>query len=135
MDFYQKDGSVLKCIIGDIKNQDDAGCNKWGHMNGECIIEFVVNGSTWYHNGSGSHSNPGTASCHPEWNQELTKAVNRGNYWRSEPVTEDKKEDEKEPAATGTVTEKQQLVANNARNGISTITATLVVLRLTYKKK
>ena len=90
MDYYQKDGSVLKCIIGDIKNQDDAGCNKWGHMNGECIIEFVVNGSTWYHNSSGSHSNPGTASCHPEWNQELTKAVNRGNYWRSEPVTEDK---------------------------------------------
>jgi len=78
VDFYQADGTIIKGIIGDIKNQSDAGCNMWGHLNGQCIIEFVVDKSTWYGTG---HSNPGTTLCHPEWNQTKTKAVNRGNYW------------------------------------------------------
>lgn len=78
VDFYQEDGSVIKGIIGDIKNQNDPGCNKWGHENGHCIVEFVVDRDTWYGTG---HPNPGTSSCHPEWGQNITKVVNRGNYW------------------------------------------------------
>jgi cell wall-associated NlpC family hydrolase/SH3-like domain-containing protein len=78
VDFYQEDGSVIPCIIGDFKNQSDAGCNKYGHMNGDCIIEFVVDQKSWY---QGSHANPGTASCHPEWDQEITKAENVGSYY------------------------------------------------------
>ena len=81
IDVYQEDGSVIKCVIGDIKNQNDAGCNKWGHNNGDCVIEFVVDKNTWYANGRGNHSNPGTSSCHPEWNQEITKVVNKGNFF------------------------------------------------------
>lgn len=77
IDFYQEDGTVIECIIGDIKNQDDAGCNEWGHLNGTCIIEFVVDKDMWYD----GHANPGTTSCHPEWNQNLTKAINGGNYF------------------------------------------------------
>lgn len=77
VDFYQEDGLILECIIGDIKNQNDAGCNEWGHQNGRCIIEFVVDRNSWYP----SHANPGTSSCHPEWNKNLIKAVNRGSYW------------------------------------------------------
>ncbi len=78
IDFYQEDGTVIPCIIGDIKNQNDSGCTKWGHENGHCIIEFVVNKDTWYNTG---HGNPGTSACHPEWNQNLTKAVNGGSYF------------------------------------------------------
>ncbi len=78
IDIYKRDGTVIKGIIGDIKNQNDAGCNQWGHLNGTCIIEFVVDEGTWYNCG---HPNPGTASCHPEWSQPITKIVNRGNYW------------------------------------------------------
>lgn len=78
IDFYQEDGTIIPCIIGDIKNQDDSGCNKWGHDNGHCIIEFIVNKDTWY---SPPHANPGTSSCHPEWNKNLTKAVNGGSYF------------------------------------------------------
>lgn len=78
IDFYQEDGTVIQCIIGDIKNQNDSGCNKWGHDNGHCIIEFVVNKNTWYNSG---HGNPGTSACHPEWNKNLTKAVNGGSYF------------------------------------------------------
>lgn len=80
VDFYQSDGTIIPCIIGDIKNQTDPGCNQWGHMNGVCVIEFCVSYEMWYHP---FHANPGTESCHPEWNQTIVKAVNRGSYWGS----------------------------------------------------
>lgn len=79
IDVYQEDGTIIKCIIGDIKSQRDANCNEWGHDNGHCVVEFVVDKSSWY--GSSMHSNPGTSSCHPEWNQNITKIVNKGNYF------------------------------------------------------
>ena len=81
VDFYQEDGTIIHAIIGDIKNQTDKGCNKWGHHDGDCIIEFVVDKRTWYRNGKGNHANPGTANCHPEWNYDITKVVNGGSYF------------------------------------------------------
>ena len=48
IDVKRADGKVLKAIIGDIKNPSDPGCNKWGHENGKCITEFVVNKPQWY---------------------------------------------------------------------------------------
>lgn len=78
VDFYQEDGTIIHGIIGDIKNQNDAGCNKWGHNNGTCIVEFVVDKTTWY---TPPHANPGTASCHPEWNKNIVKVVNGGSYF------------------------------------------------------
>lgn len=81
IDVVQEDGTVIKCIIGDIKAQGKEGCNEWGHNNGHCVVEFVVDKSTWYSGGSGSHVNPGTSTCHPEWNQNITHIVNRGNYF------------------------------------------------------
>lgn len=83
VDIVQEDGTIIKCIIGDIKNQNDAGCNKWGHNNGQCVVEFVVDKNTWYSGGKGSHANPGTSSCHPEWNQNITQVINRGSYFDS----------------------------------------------------
>lgn len=80
IDFYQKDGTKIPCIIGDLKNQNDIGCNEWGHMNGECIVEFVVDQNTWYGIG---HANPGTASCHPEWSQEIVRAEKIGSFYGS----------------------------------------------------
>ena len=79
IDVYQEDGTIIKCVIGDIKNQNDAGCNQWGHNNGRCVIEFVVDKDKWY--GSSMHANPGTSSCHPEWNQNIVKIVNKGNFF------------------------------------------------------
>ncbi|MBE6009041.1 MAG: hypothetical protein E7236_00070 [Lachnospiraceae bacterium] len=78
VDFYQEDGTVIPCIIGDFKNQSDAGCNAYGHLDGDCIIEFVVDENSWYPNG---HANPGTDSCHPEWNQDIVKAENVGSFY------------------------------------------------------
>ena len=78
VDFYQEDGLVFHCIIGDIKSRKDAGCNEWGHHNGRNVIEFVVDKNSWYSGGRGSHANPGTPSCHPEWAADLVKAVNTG---------------------------------------------------------
>ena len=86
VDFYQEDGSVIQCIIGDIKNQSDAGCNEWGHLNGTCVVEFIVNKDTWYSTDKGGtagsmHINPGNQGCHPEWNQNIVKVVNGGSYF------------------------------------------------------
>lgn len=93
IDVYLANGTVQKCIIGDIKNQNDSGCNKWGHLNGDCVIEYVVDKSSWYSGGRGAHANPGTSSCHPEWHQAVTKIVNKGNYfsYNSKTDSSDKK--------------------------------------------
>ena len=80
IDFYQEDGTRIPCIIGDLKNQNDIGCNEWGHMNGACIVEFVVDQNTWYGIG---HANPGTASCHPEWGQNIVRAEKSGSFYES----------------------------------------------------
>jgi hypothetical protein len=80
IDFYIDTASgqiVLPCIIGDIKNQNDAGCNQWGHLDGQCVIEFVVDKDSWYN----QKENPGTASNHPEWAGKVVKAINGGSYW------------------------------------------------------
>lgn len=77
VDFQRENGEIIHAVIGDIKNQNDAGCNQYGHDNGKCVVEFVVKKSTWYP----SHANPGTAGCHPEWNSRVVRAVNTGyNY-------------------------------------------------------
>lgn len=87
LDVVQSDGTVIPCIIGDIKSPNDAGCNKWGHMNGQNVIEFVVDKNTWYAQGkggqaSGMHANPGTGSCMPELGgKTITSIVNVGNYY------------------------------------------------------
>ena len=81
VDFIQEDGTVIKGVIGDIKNQNDAGCNKWGHTNGRCIVEFVVDKSSWYNSrGLGDHVNPGTSNFYPQWNQNIVNVVNYGSY-------------------------------------------------------
>ena len=78
IDFYQADGTKIPCVIGDFKNQSDIGCNEWGHMNGKCIVEFVVDQNNWYGKG---HANPGTSSCHPEWGQEIVRAERVGSFY------------------------------------------------------
>ena len=77
VDFHHENGQVIRAIIGDIKSFRDPGCNKWGHMNGQCIVEFIVDKNSWY---PIKHPNPGTNSCHPEWHSYITKVVNGGNY-------------------------------------------------------
>lgn len=78
IDFYKEDGLVLHCIMGEAKKQSDAGCNEWGHNGGRNVIEFVVDENSWYTGGVGTHANPGTSSCHPEWASDIVKAVNIG---------------------------------------------------------
>ena len=76
VDFTFDDGSTINCIIGDIKNPSDPGCNEWGHDNGNCIIEFVVDMNLWYP----SHANPGTPGFHPEWDHYVVGYKNVGHY-------------------------------------------------------
>lgn len=93
---------IIPTIMGDAKNQNDKGCNKWGHLNGDCIIEFMVNGSisgipNWYNSyGDGSHVNPGNAGCHPEWKGQVIKAKNGGKYAPGKSVVNDSNKKEEE---------------------------------------
>ena len=82
IDVVQEDGSIIHCIIGYNKNQKDDDCNEWGHLNGQCVVEFVVDKDMWYGNAEHAfHTNPGTGSCHPEWRQNITRIDNLGNYF------------------------------------------------------
>lgn len=44
VDFYKENGTVIPCIIGDIKNSS----NKWGTSNGKDVLDFFVDRATWY---------------------------------------------------------------------------------------
>lgn len=87
VDVYLENGIVLPCIIGDIKNQNNEGCNQWGHKEGKNVVEFIVDKNTWY----GTHENPGTSSNKPEWNSKVTKIVNGGSYFTNPDFGKDEK--------------------------------------------
>lgn len=83
IDFQQSDGTIIKCIIGDIKSQsvtsyDRNPADMWGHNDGKCIVEFIVDKNTWYNT---NHENPGNSTCHPEWNDYIVSATNYGSYY------------------------------------------------------
>ena len=75
IDFTLDNGTVIKTVIGDIKNQNDPGCNIWGHQNGACVIEFVVDKNSWY----GTSRYP--TNFHPEWAGRPARAKKAGSYW------------------------------------------------------
>lgn len=77
VDFYQEDGTIIPCIIGDVKNQNDSGCNKWGHEDGHCIIEFVVDTETWYY--PTYHTNPGTSRISSRMESKFNKSC---KWWK-----------------------------------------------------
>ena len=77
VDFYNSNGLIFHCVIGDIKSSGDAGYSKWGHHDGRNVIEFIVDEDSWY----GQKDNPGTSSNHPEWKGSISKAVNLGSYF------------------------------------------------------
>ena len=75
IDVVQEDGTIIKCIIGDIKSQKDANCTKWGHSNGHDVVEFVVDKSSWY------GTNKSVTGYHPDWNKNIDSIINKGNYF------------------------------------------------------
>ena len=82
VDFVLENGEVIHGVMGDAKNQNDAGCNKYGHQDGNCIVEFVVDKAKWYDN---AHPGDPAIGYHEEWRgQAITKAVNCGNYWNGD---------------------------------------------------
>ena len=54
IDIKMKDGTTLNAVIGDIKNQADAGANKWGHNNGQVLVEYVTNWNDYHSNPKGN---------------------------------------------------------------------------------
>ena len=57
VDFYLDDGTLIPCIISDIKNENDPGCNEWGHNDGHCVLEFQYISNQGYGAGLGNPQN------------------------------------------------------------------------------
>lgn len=75
LDVVLTDGTVIPCIVGDIKSSKDANWTVFGHMSSSssiCIIEFIVDKEMWYNTG---HANPGRPSCKPEWSSPLDHII------------------------------------------------------------
>jgi hypothetical protein len=70
-------GQTMDAVIGDIKNQNDDGCNQYGHQNGKCVLEFVVDKTAGFagYNGNKTPTNQLT------WlkNNRVTKVTNNGH--------------------------------------------------------
>lgn len=85
IDWQLENGKVINTIIGDIKNYSDAGINEWGHNQGDCVIEFIVNTELWYNGGAKNPTGVGDPSAiyhTDEWyRQSVTKAVNCGSVF------------------------------------------------------
>ncbi len=83
IDFFLEDGTRIPCIMADEKSQvyvawDHNPANKWGHNNGQNIIEFEVLRS--YANSHGT--NPGNSSWYPEWQgKRVASAKNLGSIF------------------------------------------------------
>ncbi|MCP1110260.1 CHAP domain-containing protein [Ohessyouella blattaphilus] len=75
IDWTLANGEVIKTVIGDIKNQRDLGCNEYGHKDGACVVEFVVDKNSWY----GTSKHP--TKFHPEWRSRVGRSDKVGSYW------------------------------------------------------
>lgn len=63
------DGIVWECIIADMKNTEDPGCNSWGHDGGKSTVEIMY----WTNRGnSGNQYN------------KVTSIEKVGNFWEVE---------------------------------------------------
>ncbi|MGF7003470.1 hypothetical protein M2145_002126 [Lachnospiraceae bacterium PF1-21] len=74
IDWTLANGEVIKTVVGDIKNQSDPGCNEYGHKDGACVVEFVVDKDSWY----GTSKHP--TSFHPEWRSRVVRSDKRGSF-------------------------------------------------------
>jgi len=75
--FYFDNGKQINAVIGDIKNQNDPGCNKYGHNNGQVVLEFVVDRNGGFQGYGGNK----TAYTQLPWLLEtrVTKVKNTGH--------------------------------------------------------
>lgn len=81
IDVLQGDGTILKAIIADIKSQGDDGCTRWGHQNGNCVIEFVVNKEKWYANNIKDGCNILNTTDPGKNKSAVISITNRGSYY------------------------------------------------------
>lgn len=77
VDFFLEDGTKIPAIIADIKSSGDAGYNKWGHNNGQNVLEFEVSTVAFRIT---YRSNPGTNGWFQnEWGgKRVASATNLG---------------------------------------------------------
>ena len=69
VDIQTADGTMIYGIIGDIKNQNDSGANKWGHRGGDHVVEFITSKKL-------SQNYPG--------NGGVISVTNTGNYFNGD---------------------------------------------------
>lgn len=78
LDVIQDDDSVLHCIIGDYKGNENEitdGENSKYYHHDKSVVEFIVNGYAWF------DTERTVYDYHPEWHQNIKAIYNVGNYW------------------------------------------------------
>ncbi len=75
-----KSGAKFNAVIADIKSQNDKDCNKYGHEEGHCVVEFVVDKDSGQWKGYGGDKVPSRVLI---WlrNNRVTKITNIGHFY------------------------------------------------------
>ena len=85
LDINRADGSTLKAIIADEKRQTDKNANKWGHDQGQVVVEFVVDKDKWYRKSNGKQMDGHSImkSTTPGKNKNSVLSItNQGSYFQ-----------------------------------------------------
>ena len=90
IDFQLDDGTIISCIMGDVKGRGNPKepVTVWGHNDGRCVVEFIVDCNTWYEPGwpsykKGKHTNPGQGNGKLDkilHGRKVVKYIRKGNY-------------------------------------------------------
>ena len=70
-----EDGTTIPCVIGDLKNKNDEGCNEYGHIDGYNVLEFMGKTSEWYNKDYGDIAK----ALKPEWYDKAVDSVLKTN--------------------------------------------------------
>ena len=72
-------GDEFNAVIADIKSQNNKDCNEYGHQNGHCVVEFVVDKNSGDWKGYGGHKVPSRVWT---WlrNNRVTKITNIDHF-------------------------------------------------------
>ena len=73
-------GDTFKAVICDIKSQNDEDCNEYGHDDGHCVVEFIVDKDSGEWKGYGGKKVPSRAWPLLRGNR-VTKITNIGSFY------------------------------------------------------
>lgn len=113
--FYLDDGTAIDCILFDVKNPDDAGCNEWGHMEGRCVLELEQKPRDL----GGPGTNAGASNNHPDWAGKRVASWTNNGHWAG--ISLGGALDDVAAGVTGATNDAHRAAASNCRKMLSNV--------------